>query len=412
MNSIALKKNWIHFLWLFILIYPMLSLNFGFPFLGNIITSALMLAIAIGGFQSIFISAQSNRILHRQYSCLYFYNILLFSIGFTFIPNLLYFNFYISFFISILLLSMFYYFNANLIQTLDFIQKLFKYTLPIYLIILIGSSLMGNFKYDVFHLSIFTILYLFVPTKSKIMVGMLIATSFFSIILNTDFRALILLNLMGGVTLLLRIKTNIPIKIIKIATYFFLILPIAITILSVITGWNPFTILDGSSAQSFSLVGEKIVMSGDSRSFLYKEIYNHLCKYNALLWGTTPGIGYQSSLMFVDTSFYDSLRHGRIDTEVGILEFFHFGGIINVSLLFSVFVFTVQTIFKNARNRLAHIAALYLSFRWLFLFMEGDIIMTAQWLGLLIILGFFSNKKILRLTDKRLNIIFNKKFSS
>lgn len=411
MKSMALKKNWIHFVWLFLLIYPILSMSFGFPFLGNITTLALMLISAIGGWESIPTASKCSDMLHRQYSYLYFYNVVLFLIGFAFIPNLLYFKFYIAFFIAILLFSAFYYFHANLSATFNFLQKLFKYALPIYLIILIGSSFIGTFRYNVYHLSVFTMLYLFVPTKSKKRVGMLIALSFFSIILNTDFRALILLNLMGLFILLLRIKNNISIRIIKLTTYAFLFLPIIIIILSVITGWNPFTLLDDSSIQSFSLAGEKIVMSGDSRSFLYKEIYNHLCKYNALLWGTTPGIGYQSVLMSVDAAFYDFLKDGRIDTEVGILEFFHFGGIINVTLLFSIFIFAVQIIFQNARNRLAHIGALYLSFRWFFLFMEGDITMTAQWLGLFVVLAFFSNKKILSLTDKRLNIIFNRYFT-
>ena len=151
-------------------------------------------------------------------------------------------------------------------------------------------------------------------------------------------------------------------------------------------------------------------MSGDSRSFLFKEIYNHLCKYNALLWGTTPGIGYQSVLMNVDDDFFSLLKDGRLLTEVGILEFFHFGGLINVVLVLTVFFSAIQIIFKNANNRLAYIAALYLSIRWCFLFIEGDITMSIQWLGLFLILGFFTNKKILILTDKQLNIIFNQYF--
>lgn len=411
MNNITFKKNWIHFLWLFILMYSILSLNFGFPFLGNITISALMLVIAIGGWKSISNPFQYGDTLHKQYFYLYFYNIILFLIGFIFIPNLLYFKFYIIFFINILLFSMFYYFNANLSVTLDFVQRLFKNVLPLFLAILIGSSIIGTFRYNVFHLSIFTILYLFVPIKSKKMIIFLIAFSFFSIILNTDFRALILLNLMGILILLLRIMTNISIRAIKLMTYIVLGLPIVLLILSIATGWNPFTILDGSSVQSFSLAGEKIKMAGDSRSFLYKEIYDHLCKYNALLWGTTPGIGYQSVLMYVDTDSYNILEDGRIDTEVGILEFFHFGGFINVTLLFSVFAAAVRMIFKKARNRLAYIAALYLSLRWCFLFMEGDMIMTVQWLGLFIVLGFFSNRKFLNYTDKQLDVIFNKYFA-
>lgn len=407
MNSIILKKHWVHLLWLFILTYPILSLNLGFPVLENIITSALMLIIAIGGWKSMSNPFRYIDMLHNLYFYLYIYNIFLFLIGFQFIPNSLYFNFYISSFICILLFSMFYYFNVNLLATFDFIQKLFKYVLPLYLVILVGNYFIGAFEYNIYHLSLFTILYLFVPIKSKKMIGILIAFSFFSIILNTDFRALILLNLIGIFILLLRVMTNVPIRIIKFMTYFVLGLPIVLLILSVATGWNPFTVLDGTSAQSFSLAGEEIVMEGDSRSLLYEEIYSHLCKYDALLWGTTPGIGYQTVL----GKIYKMLNEGRILTEVGILEFFHFGGMINVTLLFSIFIFAVRTIFKNAHNRLAYIAALYLSLRWGFLFIEGEVTLIAQWLGLFVVLGFFTNRKLLNCTDKQLKIIFNRYFS-
>lgn len=410
MNRITLKRNWVHLLWLFILMYPILLGNLGFLFLGHIINSSLILITAIGGWKSISNPFQYTNLLHKHFFFLYSYNILLFLIGFIFIPNLLYLKFYISFFICILSFSMFYYFNENLLRTFDFIQKLFNYVLPLFLIILIGNYFGSIWKYDVFYLSLFTILYLFAPIKSKKMIGILITFSLFSIILNTGFRALILLNLMGLLVLLLRIMTNIPIRVIKLVTYVTLGLPIIVVVLSVVTGWNPFTALDGSSTQSFSLAGEKINVAGDSRSFLYEEIYNHLCKYDALLWGTTPGIGYQSTLMHVNAEFYNMLKEGRIHTEVGILEFFHFGGIINVALLFSVFVSAVRMIFKSARNRLAYIAALYLSLRWCFLFIEGEINMVAQWLGLFVVLGCFSNKQLLNCTDKQLNILFNRYF--
>lgn len=410
MDITKIKKYWIHYLWIFILIYPIFSLNVGTPALGNGIF-VLMLAIALGGAGIIVKSKKNdcNKVLLKHYTFLYCYNILLFLIGFLFIPSLLYLKFYISFFINILLFSIFYYFNTKPLASIDFIHKLIKYVLPCYLIVLISINLLPSIRYNIYYLSLFPVLYIFVPLKNKLTLLLLITLTFFSILSNIDYRALILLNLIGIVIYLIRI-INIPIKLIKITTYFLILLPLFIILLSVCTGWNPFTILDNSSAQSFSLAGEKIVMSGDSRSFLFKEIYNHLCKYNALLWGTTPGIGYQSALMNVDDDFYNFLKEGRLLTEVGILEFFHFGGFINVILVLTVFLSAIQIIFKKANSRLAHIVALYLSIRWCFLFIEGDITMSVQWLGLFLILGFFTNKDILRLTDKQLNVIFNQYF--
>lgn len=409
MNSIILKKYWIHYLWLFIIIYPIFSLNLGLPSLGNVIF-ILMFSISIGAWR--FIKKTKShciRYTHKYYTYLYIYNIILFLIGFFFIPNILYLKFYISFFINILLFSVFYYFNYNPYFVIDFIQKIFKYALPLYTLLLLCLFLNSSIRYNIYYLSLFTVLYLFVPLSNRKLICLLITFSLLSVIFNVDFRALLVLNVVGLFILSLRF-INIPIKIVKFSTYFFLFIPLLIIIISVLTGWNPFTILDNSSAQSISLAGEKIVISGDSRSFLFKEIYNHLCKYNALIWGTTPGIGYQSVLMNVDTDFYDLLKDGRLHTEVGILEFFHFGGFINVLLVFSVFFGSIITIFKLSKNRITYYAALYLSLRWFFLFMEGDITMTVQWLGLFVVLAFFTNKEILSLTDKQIDSIFNKHF--
>lgn len=398
------KNNIVHYLWIFILCYSILSMNFGFPPLGNIIF-IIMIAISVNSWNYI---ARSKLvcfpIIHKTYMFLYIYNILLFLIGLFFIADLFYFKFYVSFFINILLFSTFYYFNVNIKGSFDFIFILLKYVMPLYFIVLLVNYSITKLNYNVFNLSLFTILYLFVPLKRGLILYLLIAFSLLSVLLNIDYRALILLNIVGLLMYVLRI-TRISTHIIKYLTYSFLALPICLIIMSITIGINPFTLLDNSSAQSFSLAWENIVMAGDSRSFLYKEVYDHLCKYNAILWGTTPGIGYQSSLMNVDADFYSLLKNGRILTEVGILEFFHFGGIINVTLLFLVFVFSTRMIFKYAQNRLSYVAALYLSIRWFFLFMEGDISMSVQWLGLFVVLGFFANKNILSLSDKKLNEI-------
>ena len=244
MNIVKLKKYWIHYIWIFILIYPIFSLNVGIPALGNGIF-ILMLAIALGGIKIIikFRRRFCNNILQKQYTYLYYYNILLFLIGFLFIPNLLYLKFYISFFINVLLFSIFYYFNTNTLGSIDFIQKLIKYVLPCYLIVLISANLSSSIRYNVYYLTLFPVLYIFIPIRNKLTILLLIMLTFFSIILNIDYRALILLNLIGLIIFLIRI-INMPTKLIKFTTYFFILLPFFIILTSVCTGWNPFTVLD------------------------------------------------------------------------------------------------------------------------------------------------------------------------
>ena len=400
-NKIKEEKDWIAILWLVFFLYSVISRVFKFINTGSFFLTSIMLIIAFLGMRSI----KKSRIectIFKPFIYVYIYNIALFVIGLMYIPDVLYIKFYLSLFTNILLFSIFFYTCSQKSKAIILIQKLFKYVLPVYLFGIIVQYLSGMTFLNPFNLTLFPALYLFIPPNDKRILILMLLLSFFSIVVYADFRALVFLHLVGLFTLLLRFKSYVSLTIIKKMTYILLFLPLFLTLISVFSGWNPFTILDGSAFSSFVIGSQKIQMAGDSRSQFFGEIYDHLDKYNALLWGTTPGIGYQTSLRNVDNEFYEFLRNGRLTTEIGILEFFHYGGFANVCIVFTVFGLCIRNIFKYAKSRWAYTAAFYISFRWLFLFMEGDIAMTAQWFGLFLIMGLFCNKKILIMTDRKI----------
>ena len=406
MGRLFTQGNLLPLLVLLLLVYGVFSYSFHF-FLSGAVTHLLLLFLAILGcleFKKVLLRKKVGKI----FCALFIYNVLLYLIGFFFVNDSLYMSFNISFFISSLIFSTYCYFSINTEKTLSMLGYIIKYILPIYTMALLVNYvfLPTGLMYDRFYLSFFPMLYLFLPFCNRKAFGICLIFSFIAIIREADFRALVLLNLFGFFIYLVIIRKYLFGKnILKILAYFFLFFPIGLLILSICTGLNPFTLLDDSSLSSFSLGNETIAMSGDSRSFLFIEVYEHLCKYNALIWGTTPGIGYQTSLANVSDDFFMLLKGGRIDTEVGILEFFHFGGLINVTLLFAFFFVFIKGVFVKAKNRFAYVICVYVSFRWFFLFMEGDIIMHMQWISLLIVMGLFSSDRLLNMTDKELEVI-------
>ena len=403
MSKLFTWQNSVPLLIIFLLVYGTFSYCFHF-FLSGIATHILLLLLAVCGTLSF-----RNNIMRiksgKYFTYLLGYNILLFLVGFSFVKDALYLNFYISFFIMMLTFSTLFYYTTHTIETLSLIGIIIKYVVPIYTVVLVLNFyfLQNTLMYDRFYLSFFPMLYLFLPFFKRKMLWMNIIFSLIVIMREADFRALVLLNLFGILIYSInRFNALFTKRILRLLTYSFLAMPIVLLLLSITTGLNPFTLLDNESFSSFSIGNETIDMAGDSRSYFYTEIYEHLCKYHALIWGTTPGIGYQTSLANASDSFYDLLKVGRIDTEVGILEFFHYGGLINVTLLFCFFLSFVRNIFKKAQNCFSYVVCVYVAFRWFFLFMEGDIIMYMQWFSLFIVVGLFCNDKILKMTDSEL----------
>lgn len=416
MSELFTRKNIVPLLIIFLLLYGTFSYVFHF-FLSIIATHVIILTLAVSG--CIAFKKEIMKIkVGKYFTWLYGYNILLFMVGFFFITDSLYMSFYISFFCMMLVFSSFYYFATYPANTMSMLGVIIKYVLPIYATVLILNYIFMPFgqMYDRYYLSFFPMLYLFLPFVSKRQLLICLALSLIVIMREPDFRALILLNLFGiFIYIINAYECKFSKRFLRLLTYIFFTLPIVLLFLSITIGLNPFRLLDDSIFSSFSLGNETIKMAGDSRSYFYSEIYNHLCKYKALLWGTTPGIGYETSLANAGDDYYDMLKVGRIDTEVGILEFFHYGGLINVTLLFIFFLVFVKEVFKKSKNRFSYVVCVYVAFRWGFLFMEGDIIMYMQWIGLFIVVGLFCNHNMLNMTDDELKATmkyyFRKRFN-
>lgn len=403
MSELFTRKNIVPLLIIFLLLQGTFSYVFHF-FLSTIATHVIILILAVSGCIVLKKGIMKTRV-GKYFTWLYGYNILLFLIGFFFITDSLYMSFYISFFCMMLVFSSFYYFATYPANTMSMIGVIIKYVLPIYATVLILNYIFMPFgqMYDRYYLSFFPMLYLFLPFVSKKQLLICLALSLIVIMRESDFRALILLNLFGIFICIINVyRHNFSKRSLRLLTHIFFILPIVLLFLSITIGLNPFRLLDDSIFSSFSLGNETIKMAGDSRSYFYSEIYNHLCKYKALLWGTTPGIGYETSLANVDNDFYEMLKVGRIDTEIGILEFFHYGGLINVALLLFFFLTFVRNVFKKSKNYFSNVVCIYVAFRWFFLFMEGDIIMYMQWISLFIVMGLFCNHNMLDMTDNEL----------
>ncbi len=332
----------------------------------------------------IIINKKEDRNLVLLFFC---YNLIIFIIAF-FIPN----SFdatkiLISIFPSVFMILSFFYFK-KLSNAFFIIRVLVSSYLPIISVFLLLSILGFGFRhfkgYDFY---ILHPLILFVPyLKNRIWwLFILLACLSLSMYQMPDGRAYIVSALFPIVLVLSHKFKLLTIRRMLAIRVFLLIAPILVFLFVL--------------ANTFFLKS-KFEIEGDSRSFLYVEVIDHLLTHNSLLWGTTPGLGYSSSMADVEyftedgdkVEYYDLWKNGRTSSEAGICDAIHWGGLFNLIVYFLIFYKYSLHAIKYSRNNLCKLLGLYISFRWAFIFIDGSSLYTHQYLSFWLILGLCSSK--------------------
>ena len=289
-------------------------------------------------------------------------------------------------------------FFQNLVNSRKFFIIIRKLVIPIFTLLAIYDIYNNNnlITFETYLLHFFVLLIFIWNWKTALLIIVFVAIEYF-MTLNSDSRAM-------NLSLISLISIAIISKLIgKNARKYFkylLLLPIF------------FTILAMSGISNILKVNTKNSGGEDTRSKLYEEVYIHLKKNNAILWGTTPGIGYRSSLIDLNNDninlpdFWKTWHNGRLSTEAGIVNVFLWGGVINIVFFFLIFWTVVEFASKYANNSLAYGLILFICFRWAFSFIDGVFTYSYQYLTLWIAIGLCLNINFLRLSDKKIKIFF------
>lgn len=299
-----------------------------------------------------------------------------------------------------------------------FVQKIlsswFQYIIPIYLIFIIffmQVKVSGSFLYP---FTIALIGFTALPTKWK----WASAICVFIMLLNFDARSHVIKYSIAFLFGLMYYRKQIFTKRrLNLLNKIFMVFPIVLFVLGVIGIFNVLNMSKYTSSDykvESNIKGKDIEVSliEDTRTFLYTEVIGSAINNKYIWFGRTPARGNDTSAFsYIADVKYGSGKAERPSNEAAILNTFTWTGVVGVVLYFLVFLIASNLAINKSNNYYMKIIGLYVSFRWLYAWVEDfqkfDILNITLWI--MIIMCFSSSFRLM--SDREFKIwikgIFN-----
>ena len=160
---------------------------------------------------------------------------------------------------------------------------------------------------------------------------------------------------------------------------------------------NDFEITEKDSFGEYS---ESSIIT-DSRTFLYEEVILSSIKNNYWFWGRSPSRGNETDAF----SEWARAIYGKAErpiNEVAILNIFTWTGLIGVILYFIVFWKATYLAINNSKNIFIKILGLYMSFRWLYSWVEDVNVYSLNYYMIWLMMGLCFSKSFREMSDKNM----------
>lgn len=224
-----------------------------------------------------------------------------------------------------------------------------------------------------YYLMPFTFFLMFFPIVNN-RVKLLTAILFVIVISDTSSRSNLIKYIIPAFMGLLCIyRYFIPILLFRFTRMAFFILPLVLLLLASTNIFNVFKMdqyISGEhiSSQQFSStdVGNKNLL-GDTRSFIYEEVYYSSIQFNSWLFGRTPTRGYISDYFGDDDM---NGRGERNSSEVNILNIFTWTGIVGLSLFSFIFFHASNLAINYSNNIYCKFLGVFIAFKWMYGWVE------------------------------------------
>lgn len=270
-----------------------------------------------------------------------------------------------------LLLPIVAYSATNKAVVRSILSTYVKYSLPLFVIIffLIQTDAYG------FYLMPVSFLMLFLPALSNRQRLLLFA--FTAVVLLSDLGARSNVIKFAVPLLTLTIyyyRKIITVKMLNSIRLFFIIAPFVFFTLAVTNVFNVFNISEylgelSSTGTDTEGKRDEVDLSQDTRTFLYVEVIESAIYNDYWIFGRTPARGNDSE-SFGAIEYELTGRDERLANEVGVLNVFTWMGVIGVFLYFVLFFRATYVAVNRSNNIYAKMLGVYVSFRWLFSWVE------------------------------------------
>jgi hypothetical protein len=261
--------------------------------------------------------------------------------------------------------------NKGMVQKL--ISTWLKYALPLFFIFvfIIYDDAIGRYLFPI------SFLFLFFPilnTKWKLI---LIFFIFIVLVADLSARSNVIKFLVPAIlSSIYYIRFLTGKKIMETGRLFLMFLPMVLFALALSGIFNPFKMdeyIKGDYAVTKNKEGEQkeSSLTADTRTGLYVEVLESAVNNDYILFGRTPARG-NDSILF-GSFLSEDLNTGKMErfaNEVSILNVFTWTGLVGVIFYFLVFFKASYLAINKSNNIFIKITGLYISFRWVYAWVE------------------------------------------
>jgi hypothetical protein len=246
---------------------------------------------------------------------------------------------------------------------------------------------------------------LFIPYLRSNWRKLIVLVAFISIALVIDFRTNLIKIFLSVLILLLYYFRNFIfqswVKAIHLGIF---ILPFIFVYLGIVGRYNVFA--KAEEKNNYTVKAQKgdfgtVNLAGDTRTFLYEEVFSSLLKNGTLVFGEGGTGKYK-------TEFFDTIKNrGRYGSEVGFLNVLLYSGIIGGLVYFLILFTSSFYAIYYSNNFLCKMLGLLIATRWLLFFIEEYTNFDLNTFFTWIIIGLISNREFRLLTDQDLKLFFD-----
>lgn len=199
---------------------------------------------------------------------------------------------------------------------------------------------------------------------------------------------------------------TIPKLSIKLIHFSLLIAPFILLLLAVYGTFNVFKMdeyISGEHTQEIS-TSEGIVeddLLGDTRTFIYENVFATMETYDAWLLGRSPAFGDEGVDDFWGIDEVTGVK-GRFGNEVGVMDVLLWYGIVGVALYFLIFVRASYLAIYKSRSRFVQAVGLYVAFLWVWAFIWEKPLFETFYMMNLVLIGLCFSNKFRQLSDNEM----------
>lgn len=212
----------------------------------------------------------------------------------------------------------------------------------------------------------FILLFPYIDTKYKMLISVVV---FLSVFLAIGFRTNIIKIALSVLLLsLYYFRTYIRKSWIKLAHFLIFVIPVVLLFTGLTGKFNIFAQISQQQEVTVeSNDGHEINLTGDTRSFLYKEVLASMNGTTEWLIGKSASGSYNSVWFYNDGG---AMNGKRYRCEINILNILLYHGLIGVAIYLSLVYIVSYRAINNSRNILSKMLGLAIASRWALSFFE------------------------------------------